>query len=148
MREMSTDRPDQTESAYTVDAGHFQFEADLFSYSRDAENGSHSDSFAAVAMNLKLGLLNNVDLQLFISPYLYEHTHDPNLGSSTSADGFGELVPRVKINLWGNDSGPFALALMPFVKFPPATTSLAMARMKEALSSLSPLRSPVAGGSA
>lgn len=24
MREMSTDRPDQTESAYTADAGHFQ----------------------------------------------------------------------------------------------------------------------------
>src|SRR5262245_32004752 len=118
MREMSTDRPDQTESAYTVDAGHFQFEADLFSYSRDAENGSHSDSFAAVDMNLKLGLLNNVDLQLLISPYLYQHTHDPNLGSSASADGFGELSTRVKINLCGNDSGPFALSLMPFVKFP------------------------------
>ncbi len=29
MREMSTDRPDKTESPYTVDAGHFQWEMDL-----------------------------------------------------------------------------------------------------------------------
>jgi len=29
MRELSTDRPDKTESAYTVDAGHFQIESDL-----------------------------------------------------------------------------------------------------------------------
>ena len=32
MREMSTDRPDKTESPYTVDAGHFQIESDLFAY--------------------------------------------------------------------------------------------------------------------
>lgn len=32
MREMSTDRPDTTESPYTVDAGHFQFELDLAEY--------------------------------------------------------------------------------------------------------------------
>ena len=35
MREMSTDRPDLTESAYTVDAGHFQIETDLVSFSHD-----------------------------------------------------------------------------------------------------------------
>jgi hypothetical protein len=35
---MSTDRPDKTESAYTVDAGHFQFEADLVSFGIDNWN--------------------------------------------------------------------------------------------------------------
>ena len=35
MREMSTDRPDKTESPYTVDAGHFQIEWDLFNFERD-----------------------------------------------------------------------------------------------------------------
>ena len=29
MREFNTDRPDKTESPYTVDAGHFQFEMDV-----------------------------------------------------------------------------------------------------------------------
>lgn len=35
---MSTDRPDKTESLYTVDAGHFQFEADLVSFGINAGN--------------------------------------------------------------------------------------------------------------
>lgn len=32
MREMSTDRPDKTESAYTVDAGHYQIEMSVLGY--------------------------------------------------------------------------------------------------------------------
>src|SRR5262245_25948677 len=41
MREMSTDRPDQTESPYTVDAGHFQMEMDLgiATFDRDKSGG-------------------------------------------------------------------------------------------------------------
>lgn len=35
MRELSTDRPDQTESPYTVDAGHYQIESDIVKYSYD-----------------------------------------------------------------------------------------------------------------
>src|SRR5262245_3960312 len=37
LREMITDRPDKTEGPYTVDAGHFQFEMDLVSYTHDEE---------------------------------------------------------------------------------------------------------------
>ena len=33
LRELTTDRPDKTESPYTVDAGHVQIEADLVNYS-------------------------------------------------------------------------------------------------------------------
>ena len=41
MREMSTDRPDQTESPYTVDAGHFQMEMDFVkaTFDRDKSGG-------------------------------------------------------------------------------------------------------------
>src|ERR1039458_2338197 len=37
MREMSPDRPDKTDSPFTVDAGHFQLEMDYanFTYDRD-----------------------------------------------------------------------------------------------------------------
>jgi hypothetical protein len=115
MRDMSTDRPDQTESAYTVDAGHFQIESDLFSYTRDS---SDFESFSAVSLNLKLGLLNNVDLQVGLNPFLYDSVHDSSTDERDSVSGFGDLVTRLKINLWGNDSGPFALAIMPFVKIP------------------------------
>ena len=35
MRDMDTDRPDTTESPYTVDAGHVQIEFSLTEYARD-----------------------------------------------------------------------------------------------------------------
>jgi hypothetical protein len=43
---------------------------------------------------------------------------DGALGGSSSQRGFGDLTPRLKWNLWGNDGGSTALAAMPFVKLP------------------------------
>ena len=37
LREMTTDRPDLTESPFTVDAGHVQFETTIVGYSRSAQ---------------------------------------------------------------------------------------------------------------
>src|SRR5687767_2381830 len=39
MREMSTDRPDTTESPRTVDAGHFQLEMSFVDFTREDEDG-------------------------------------------------------------------------------------------------------------
>jgi hypothetical protein len=39
MRTLSTDRPDKTESPYTVDAGHFQVEMDFASATFDKSDG-------------------------------------------------------------------------------------------------------------
>jgi hypothetical protein len=56
MREMSTDRPDQTESAYTVDAGHFQVEMDLVSamFDRDPSGGGDLRTTGALDENTQL----------------------------------------------------------------------------------------------
>jgi len=113
MREMSTDRPDTTESAYTVDAGHLQIESSFFDYTTDDDNGDF-DGWSVLPMNVKLGLMNNMDLQFVFAPYLREELE----GEST--DGFGATQLRLKINLWGNDGGDTALAVMPFVQFPTA----------------------------
>src|SRR5688500_9280794 len=67
MRELSTDRPDTTESADTVDAGHVQVEMSFVEYTRDG--GGAFEEFAFVPVNLKVGLLNNVDLQLVLPSY-------------------------------------------------------------------------------
>src|SRR5687767_5025731 len=73
MRDMSTDRPDKTESPYTVDAGHFQFETDLLSYTRDRDKtgggDTRTDAYAIAPVNLKVGLLNQVDLQVVLDTY-------------------------------------------------------------------------------
>src|SRR5688572_24804065 len=58
LRELSTDRPDQTESPYTVDAGHFQVESDLVNYTRDRDGNIRTTDLSLAALNLKVGLTN------------------------------------------------------------------------------------------
>jgi hypothetical protein len=75
-----------------------------------------------VNVNLKAGLYNNVDLQLVVENYVYEQVRADGLTARKS--GFGDLATRLKVNLWGNDGGRTALAVMPFVKFPTNTGGL------------------------
>jgi hypothetical protein len=88
MREMSTDRPDKTESPYTVDAGHFQFEADLVSFGVDQWNAEGERVFGlnVANVNLKAGLLNNVDIQLIVENYVYEQVRAG--GATARKSGF------------------------------------------------------------
>ena len=126
MRDMATDRPDKTESPYTVDAGHYQIEASLVDYTYDHKNvegtDKRIDNFSVVPMNLKAGLLNNVDLQLVINPYIKEHSEGDD--KIENKKGFGDIQTRLKVNVWGNDGGKTALAFMPFIKFPTNTGEL------------------------
>ena len=128
LREFSTDRPDKTESAYTVDAGHYQIEADLVNYSYDRHNSSrnntHVDSFSFATMNLKVGILNNLDVQLVVPTWNHVRTEDRTTGIVQKNSGFGDLTLRAKYNLWGNDGGSTAFAVMPFVKAPTAQDDL------------------------
>lgn len=110
MRPMETDRPDTTESAYTVDAGHFQFEGSVVDFTEDDDG----EALVFADCNLKVGLTNTTDLQLVIPFFEREQT------SGGDDSGIGDLTVRFKWNLWGNDDGPTALALMPFVKAPTA----------------------------
>ena len=127
MREMSTDRPDQTESPHTVDAGHFQVEMDFVNATFDRDRSGGADvrtSSWGTSLNLKAGLLNNVDIQLVLDPYVNSRLEDRVAGTVDKASGFGDVQTRLKINLWGNDSGTTAFAVMPFIKWPLAESSL------------------------
>lgn len=117
MREMSTDRPDTTESAYTVDAGHIQLETSLVDFTRDNYHGGKLEDFALLATNLKVGLTNRTDLQFVFTPY--QRQKSKQSGSKTVREGFSDDTQlRLKYNVWGNDQGETALAIMPFIKFP------------------------------
>lgn len=122
MRELSADRPDKTESAYTVDAGHFQIESDLLSYSSDHDTTDGGDTrveaWGIASLNIKAGLLNWLDLQLVLDTYNHVTTEDRTAGTKVRQSGLGDFATRVKMNLWGNDEGRSALSAMPFVKFP------------------------------
>ena len=122
MREMSTDRPDKTESPYTVDAGHFQIEMDVLNYAYDRYNGEPGnvsiESVSIAPMNLKVGLWNRADFQLVLETYNHVRVHNNAAGTVDQSRGFGDIIPRFKFNLWGNDGGTTALAVMPYVKLP------------------------------
>ncbi|OKH42093.1 hypothetical protein FACHB389_02860 [Nostoc calcicola FACHB-389] len=124
LREFATDRPDTTESPFTVDAGHFQFEAELVSFSSRSsdEEGNTTEDLLFTATNLKVGLLNNVDLQLVVQPYTRSRIKLRDSNQVEETAGFDALVARVKVNIYGNDAfekpGATALAVMPFISIP------------------------------
>jgi len=103
MREMSTDRPDKTASPYTIDAGHFQIELDVVSYTYDQRNPERTktrvDQWDIMPMNLKVGLLNNADLHVLLDTHMVETTSISTLSTHERRSGFGDLTLRLKMNL-------------------------------------------------
>ena len=75
-----TNSPDKTESASTVDAGHFQIEMDLLTYERDHDTAgganTQTESWGIAPINLKVGLRNRTDLQVVLATYGSVRTRD------------------------------------------------------------------------
>ncbi|MGA9777765.1 MAG: transporter [Limisphaerales bacterium] len=122
MRELSPDRPDETESPYTVDAGHYQLEMDFVNFTYNQSDGTTTKTWEVGDFNFKAGLLNNVDVQFVYDNYLNVRTESS--GNTVTQSGFGDFTTRVKVNLWGDDGGTTAFALLPYVKFPTSTDNL------------------------
>jgi Putative MetA-pathway of phenol degradation len=124
LRELTTDRPDKTESPITVDAGHFQWEMDFATYTFDRTKHETTKAWAVAPTNFKLGILNNVDLQVVVETYNTQTAENRDTGRKQRVSGFGDVTLRCKTNFWGNDSGFSAFGIMPFVKFPTAADGI------------------------
>ena len=122
-RPMSADRPDVTESPKTVDAGAVQLEISFFEYFHDSDNTSaeKTDLLLLAFTNVKVGLLDNTDLQIVFAPYVRNETRS-DTGTATVDEGFSDVVVRLKVNFWGNDEGDTALGILPFIKIPTGTS--------------------------
>jgi hypothetical protein len=122
MREFASDRPDQTESPYTIDAGHFQLDMDFANWTSGQERSNRVNEWTRecgiAPLNLKLGLLNNIDIQLVIDNYVHLRIEDRSARSVDKASRFGNVLTRLKVNLWGNDGGKTAFGIMPVIKWP------------------------------
>lgn len=114
-RPLATDRPDRTESARSIPAGWVQVEANVVAWSRDREADAATRDLGVAQLNLKVGVLPNVDLQLVTEAWSRQTVHGPDGALLAKASGQGLIMGRVKVNLWGNDRGRTALAIMPFV---------------------------------
>src|SRR5262245_48546727 len=123
LREMTTDRPDITESPLTVDAGHVQFETTYVCYTR-SPNQEHTvtDEFDFFTTNMRVGITNSAEFDLVWQPYGTVRTRQEDPLKIFRQSGIGGLNLRAKFNLWGNDTfekpGSTALGLLPFVILP------------------------------
>jgi hypothetical protein len=124
LRDLTTDRPDLTESPMTVDAGWYQVEVNAFGFSRSRSDpdGVETDTFEFATTNIRVGLTHNAEIDVVLQPYgVVRSRPSAGLGSSRD-DGIGGLDIRGKLNLFGNeafdDPGDTALALLPFLSLP------------------------------
>lgn len=120
-RPMTTDRPDKTESAFTLAPSVFQFETTIYAITKD-----ESDSTGEKIENrlesigdfqIRAGVSENSEIQLLMPAYQFQR--EERNGSKSYASGAGDLTLRYRKNLMGNESeGPFAWAVMPYLKLP------------------------------
>lgn len=119
-RPLSTDRPDTTESPYTVPKNMFQIEASFLDFSRDRRGTPRPHAqWIFGQVNIKRGVSQDTDVQIIFNTHSVAGQVEG--GDRTYSNGFGDITLRVKRNLWGNDTGESALALMPYLTFPTHT---------------------------
>ncbi len=123
VRPLATDRPDQTDGVFTVPKGWWQFETGLANYSRRLDTDYRKETWIWGEVNAKYGITDTMDLQIFWQAYSTErykgNSEDvDNLG--TYKEGVTDLTIRLKKNLFGNDGGPWAMSVVPFIKIPTA----------------------------
>lgn len=114
---MDPDRPNITESPYTVDAGHVQYEAAFVRYQYKTTDESKQHALLYNYFNIKFGLTNSLAMQLNIQTFAQQTNQDLNTGNRTKQSGFGDLTLRLKQNFLGND-GNISLAVIPYLTFP------------------------------
>jgi hypothetical protein len=119
MRNFSTDRPTKANVPYTVDAGHFQYETDLVNFTHQVVGPVHTDTLLVPNPTFKVGLTNNIDLEVN-APLAGVHSFNTATAASNTMWNVGDTFVRSKINLWGNDGGDTAGAVIPYIKAPSA----------------------------
>ena len=133
LRPFCTDRPTKGTGPCTVDAGHLQIESDIFNAMLQNSDGVVTDTYLYANPNFRLGLTQNLDIELNFSPYVEVVAHDHATGTRTDNSGFGDMFLRVKTSLTGNGQGSFSAALDPFVKIPTAPLTIGNGAIEEGL---------------
>ncbi|HLY80148.1 MAG TPA: transporter [Caulobacteraceae bacterium] len=133
LRSLCTDRPTKSTSPCTVDAGHWQVESDVYNYTVQTDAGVTTATQLFTNPTLKLGLTNNLDVEVNIAPYERVAVHDGASGVTAISSGVGDLFLKAKLNLLGDDGGAVAFALEPYVKVPTAPIGVGNGAVEEGI---------------
>lgn len=133
LRDFSADRPAKSYGATTIDAGRVQLEVELANYTTQKIDGIRTTTFVGPNPTARVGLTKDVELQLNIAPYVHQRVRDTNTfpATTTSGSGVSDFFARAKINLWGNEGGRTAFALIPYIKAGTAPESIGGNRATE-----------------
>lgn len=126
-------RPPKADTPYTVDAGHLQYETDLFNYTYANSSGVQTYNYLTLDPVWKLGLNNFADFEVQFTGYQQSVQNNSFFGVPIArGSGFGDVYFKLKVNLIGNDSGDVTFAVIPYVKAPSDTPSSAIVLSKAA----------------
>ncbi len=127
-RPLTTDRPDATESPFTVEPQRVQLEVSAAQWTRDAhtpdQDGTRTETWNLAPFNVRLGLSARTELQIVHDGYVREEVRDRSSVATTSTRGLGDLTLRFKANFRGNDEGRLGVGIMPYLKLPTAARDL------------------------
>lgn len=122
-RELTTDRPDTTETPFTVEPGRVQLEASVASWTRDRQQGVKTTEWEVAPFNARVGITPRTELGIFVTPQV-RRTEEDRSGAKTVTRGVGDSVLRAKVNFTGNDGGAFGSGVMLDVKVPTAADGI------------------------
>ncbi len=115
VEDISTDRPDQSESPYLMNKGYFQVEAGVTSENDEPVKDFKTSTLSAPSVLLRYGIAKNVELRGGIEVINSKTTIG---GSSTSENGFGPLMAGTKIKLFSEKGSMPETALLLSITIP------------------------------
>ncbi|WP_400192338.1 transporter [Hymenobacter sp. B81] len=119
LRKLHPDRPGITQSAFTLDPGHFQIETNLLRLRNGREDGLRHRELLLNHAVLKLGLSERTDVQVKLESYSIEKEWPTGQAEPERHRGFGDVSVRLKRNLIGDDENrPAGLAISGYVSVP------------------------------
>jgi hypothetical protein len=116
VRDFNADTPGRSYTPYTVAQGYFQAESDSFHI---IDMGS-TRTIELLDPVFKYGLTSDLELELQTTGYFTMVSKSD--GKTVRLSGFGDVMPEVKWNIFGNDWQLFTAALKAGVKLPTAAS--------------------------
>lgn len=123
VRELTTDRPDATESPFTVEPGHVQLEMDFANHTRARQAGTPTVGREIAPFAVRCGLTPNLEAGVQVVPFRSEREALPGGGHETRS-GRGDTTLRAKLNLQGNDGAATAWGVIVDLKLPTGSRAL------------------------
>ena len=120
LRSFSPDRPLNSISPFTVDAGRVQVESDFVSFTRSSDRPTTTGTLEALDPGMRVGLTRFLEFDLITAGLLTDRTTE-NGTERTQADdsGTGAVTLQARYNLFGVEGGgTYALTVAPFVALP------------------------------